>query len=222
MLIDKDDNLTFHPQFVKPYYGGLMNCNFAGESFSSKPIIFLKEVRDLQKELSNQDILTLLNSSWRPSKVGAWLIGLNKIEELREELISYLKSRPVYCEHVITNLIIFNKKDSNEAVLDFSLEQLQLILQAVNRGKDYEAIDIFQKHSVEVALVAIKFLDSINDTQTYQTLINSDSWQKICKGLEQLANVQPRKKGTLEHFLTFDATDFGIGKAMEIVGRLRT
>ncbi|MEM9889208.1 MAG: hypothetical protein AAF849_25290, partial [Bacteroidota bacterium] len=60
---------------------------------------------------------------WRPSKVGAWIIGLCRIEELEKDLIKYLQTRPIHCEHVIINLALFNTPAGNKAIRNYTQSQ---------------------------------------------------------------------------------------------------
>ncbi len=177
----KQGSLNFNPVYVDPFYGGLMNANFVREEIVSDPIIFLKSVKRLRLKLANKEILTLLNDSWRPSKVGAWVIGLCRINELKIHLIEYLNNQPIYCEHVIINLALFNSDDGNIGINNFLSNQLKVILDYTKNGEEYKAIDVFERNSILWAFKAIEYLDLVNSTRNYKKLINSDIWNEIKK-----------------------------------------
>jgi len=214
------NELTFHPKYVKPYYLELMGCNFRYDKPNKKPLVLLKNVRDLREELSHEKILQLLNSSWRPSKVGAWIIGLGRIEGLKKDLIDYLNNRPIYCEHVLVNLTFFNAEDGNKALVDFASRQLELMLDSLKEGKPYQVSYILDKHSFAWALNAIRFLDSINSTSNYSNLINSETNQKILEELDAIVKNNPREKFILEQFIDFQERDMELGKVVEIIEQL--
>ncbi|MFT5823497.1 MAG: hypothetical protein ACI8ZM_004759 [Crocinitomix sp.] len=86
----------------------------------------------MRNELSYEQILTMLNDNWRPSKAGAWIIGLCKIVELKKDLIRYLNNHPTYCEQVIINLTILNSEDGNKAINEYLSNQL---LDMLNKEK---------------------------------------------------------------------------------------
>src|SRR5688572_128744 len=90
---------TFHPVYVNPYYGLLMNANFVRET-EQVPKLF-QGLRTIEKELDDFQLISMLRSTWRPAKVAAWLIGLNRKRNLEEELFNEIRKRPLYCEHLI-------------------------------------------------------------------------------------------------------------------------
>ena len=150
-----------------------MGFNIVRKEVVPNPKEFLNSIQSLKQELSNDEILMLLNNSWRPSKVGAWIIGLCRIEELEKDLIQYLKNRPIYCEHIIINLPLFNTPTGNQALRNYAQSQMERILILTRRGKEHEAGEMFERNSILWAFNAIRYLDSINSTKHYNELINS-------------------------------------------------
>ena len=179
MLKTKD--LDFHPKYVNPFYGGLMNLNFMRIEIVKDPIEFLESVRQLRKELNNTEIIRLLFHNWRPSKVGAWLIGLCEILELENELIRYVHRHSVYCEHAIFNLMLLNSDDSVSAIKEYVISQLQLIVNLLKGNEEFKAIDIFERNSIADSFDALNYLDSINSTTNYTDIIHSELWNSIKK-----------------------------------------
>jgi hypothetical protein len=97
---------TFHPDYVDPYYLLLMNANFVSRP-EHIPGLF-NGLKKIEKELDNVQLTHMLRSTWRPSKVAAWIIGLYQKVELEDELINKLYNSPIYCEHLIFALAFLN------------------------------------------------------------------------------------------------------------------
>ena len=57
-----------------------MNMNFVRKPKGYTEELF-SELKIRPTELKNQEIIKMLNDSWRPSKVGAWMIGELKTSE---------------------------------------------------------------------------------------------------------------------------------------------
>lgn len=175
----RKEQLDFHLKYVDPYYGGLMECNFLNREISDNPVEFLGTVRRLRDELSNEDILKLLNSSWRPSKVGAWIIGLCRINELEEDLIQVLHNSPKYGEHIIINLILLNSRLGKSALIYFLETQLEELVKLSKAGQIYKAFNQLEGHSLLWAFRGIKYLDSVNGSNDYNRILNGKHWKEI-------------------------------------------
>lgn len=180
------EQFDFHLKYVDPYYGGLMKCNFLNKEIIDNPIEFLGAVRRLRDALSNEDILMFLNSSWRPSKVGAWIIGLCRIKELEKDLIQVLHNRPSYSEHIIINLTLLNSRLGNSALIYFLETQLEELVEFIKADQIYKAFNQFEGHSLIGAFCAIKYLDSVNRTNDYNTILNGKHWPEIKRGLRSV------------------------------------
>ncbi|KXX69795.1 DUF6000 family protein [Flammeovirga sp. SJP92] len=171
------ESVEFHNKFIHPFYGGLMGCNLTRKEVVSDPNEFIKSIIELRAVLSHSEIKQMLNhNNWRVSKVGAWIIGLCCIEALEEDLINYLSIRPVYCEHIMTNLSLFNSLSGTNAIIHFVDNQLKKILKLTKEGKEYKAIDVFETHSVLWGFNAVKYLDSINSTNHFEGFLYSEVW----------------------------------------------
>ena len=158
-------NLNIYHKLVTPYYERLMGVNFMDKTLTPSYEEFLIEVRNLYPELSHEDLTTLLHyqQNWRPSKVGAWIIGLNHIAVLEEELIKYLMSRPTHCEHVIINIALFNTEKGIEALKSYIVQQLNNINNILLKNNGWiKAIGLFETNSVTWAFHALAYLDKIN------------------------------------------------------------
>jgi len=77
--------LAFHSKYVAPYYLDLMNLNFLNKSIEETETLF-SSLQLISNELHDKTIIKMLNDSWRPSKVSAWIIGVSKRNNLVSEL----------------------------------------------------------------------------------------------------------------------------------------
>jgi len=193
-----EEELDFHPKFVGPYYGGLMNMNFASSEIMDNPHEFLLQVRSLKNKLSSEDILILLNGNWRPSKVGAWVIGLGKMFELEDALEKYLDAHFIYLEHVICSLSILNTPSSVLSIQSFIENQLAQINQ---HDSPYEAMDRLDISSVDWAFAALSYLDKQNGTHNYDQALKGEGWIQMETMLHQLKEKGQRMSKLVEEFL---------------------
>lgn len=146
---------TFHPDYVNPYYLLLMNANFVRYP-AEIPGLF-NGLKKIEKELDNTQLTYMLRSSWRPSKVAAWLIGLYQKLELENELINTLHNSPIYCEHLIFALTFLNTETSISSIerhIQFRTDSLK---------EKFDFINI-ERMGFDCALVALGWLDKLNKT----------------------------------------------------------
>lgn len=214
------ENIDFHPKYVNPYYGGLIGFNFTREEVVSNSTEFLISIQGLREQLSNEDILTLLNHNWRPSKVGAWIIGLCEIKELEKDLIEYLKTRPNHSEHVIINLTLFNTDIGRSAINKFVMKQLDEILNLTKEDKEYKAFDLFESNSVVWGFNAIKYLDSINNTKNFEILLNSSVWHDLKMEWHKISRSNPSPYFH-NQFIDCENKDLGFIEAFELIKKRR-
>lgn len=212
-MLNKEE-LDFHPEFVAPYYTGLMNMNFASGGIMDNPQEFLLEVRSLKNKLSAEDILILLNGNWRPSKVGAWIIGLGKMYELEDALKKYLNSHFMYLEHVICSLSILNTPSSVLIIQSFIEKQLFRITQLES---PYEAIDRLDTSSVDWAFAALSYLDKQNGTHNYEQSLKGEGWIQMENLLQQLKEKGQRMSKLVEEFLMVPERVKLFEKGMKII-----
>lgn len=214
------DNLDFHPKYVEPFYIRLIGFGFMQNNNAESCVLFLNSIKELRKDLSNDEVLNLLNSNWRPSKVGAWLIGLCKISELKKELIEYLKNQPIYCEHAIINLAIFNTEDANRAIKDHLVNQLQNMLDYSLKKEGYNAFKIYDQNSISWGIGAIKYLDSLNSTNDFEVLISSEVWSSLKNYWSIAGKKNDRSSGFLNVLEELENVDMGFEKAMGIISKV--
>ncbi|MBD0405451.1 DUF6000 family protein [Flammeovirga sp. EKP202] len=101
-----------YSKYIIPYYGDLMRMNFIRRTNSQITELFNSLIA-LGNELSDEILIELLNDSWRPSKVSAWMIGLSKRYVLTSEIEKYLnKPGTRHGEHTLINLLLFKKRQS--------------------------------------------------------------------------------------------------------------
>ncbi len=90
---------TFHPTLVAPFYGSLMRANIAYYPPEKQEQV-LSAFRILAMEVSDQQILEMLNSTWRPSIVAAWFIAYKQNPDYLPYLESILLARPGHVSHI--------------------------------------------------------------------------------------------------------------------------
>ena len=212
-----NEELGFHDKYVIPFYGGLMNLNFTRREVCANPKAFLDSVRQLRIELTNDEILQLLNHNWRPSKVGAWIIGLCEISELKKDLIEFLDHRPTYCEHVIINLILFNSKDGNIALREYIYNQLKLIQKLTLNNEEYNSIQNFERNSIICGFDGLNYLDSINSTNHFYEIINSEIWNSIKNEWDRISKINSRAKGFLNVLQKSEQRNGRFDSAMQLI-----
>ena len=215
-MLDRD-HLDFHPKYVEPFYLKLIGFSFMQKEDKYGPITFLNSLKALRSELSNDDILALLNHNWRPSKVGAWIIGLSQIQELKIELIKYLQNRPVYCEHVIINLCLFNTEEGNNAIVKYLEDQLRSMLNFAQEKEVLQVVRIYDTHSISWAFGAIKYLDSINCTNNFTLLIHSTLWCDLKKEWYKQGEANPRAISLMSLLEELERVDLGFDSAMKTI-----
>ncbi|MEM8892000.1 MAG: DUF6000 family protein [Bacteroidota bacterium] len=215
-MLNKEE-LDFHPEFVAPYYGDLMNMNFARSEIMDNPHEFLLEVRSLKNKLSSEDILILLNGNWRPSKVGAWIIGLGKMYELEDALEEYLKTKWIYLEHVICSLSILNTPTVVPKIQDFIENKFSEINQ---RESPIRALQLLERSSVDWAFAALKYLDKKNGTNNYQQSLKGEGWIEMGKVLWQLKKKEGMISELAEDFLKVPERVLIFDKGMDIVAEI--
>jgi hypothetical protein len=166
---------TFHPKYVEPYYLLLMNANFIRDP-EKAPDLF-RDLRQLSLELDNSQLSIMLKSSWRPSKVAAWIIGLAGKKELEEDLIQLMKYNASYCEHAIFALTLL---DVESKVLE------EYITDQIRKSEALPVMDI-ERFSFAWAIAALDWLSDKkrNDVRSDKF---TERWQSFIVSLETRAN----------------------------------
>ena len=159
----------------------------------------------------------LTDQNWRPANVGAWIIGLCQIKELEKDLINYLTVRPIHCEHAIINLTLFNSKRGINAINEFVKNRLDEILYLTYEGKEYEAFDKFESYSIVWGFNAIKYLDSINETKNFETVLDSQSWTELKTEWLKISNSNPRAIGFYDQFIASESKELSFVEKIEII-----
>lgn len=218
-------NLDFHPIYVNPYYRILMNANFAKDNWNTKTNLpeLIVNLRNLGNTLKEEDLITMLNANWRPSKVAAWIIGLSQKVHLETVLHIKILQSPVYCEHIIFGLCLLNTNQSINIIQDFLQTEMEKIL------KDFdflEALFEIDKISFTWALAGISYLDSINQTNHLKELTaKNGAWtnfkeylQKQCHNKSSKSkNSENRNSKLLTQILAFEKKEQHFKKAMEMI-----
>lgn len=115
----------FLARYIRPFYMDLMKLNFVSKTEEHSKEM-LKQLDSLSKELSDNQLINMLNEPWRLSKVGAWMIGVGNRQTLIDELIIYLEATPAdYPEHALVNLLLITEKDSANYITNFFENQIK-------------------------------------------------------------------------------------------------
>ncbi len=216
-MIDTE-SIEFHETYVNPYYGGLMGFNMMRIEVVSDTHKFISKIISLQDKLGHDVIKAMLiHDNWRPAKVGAWIIGLCQIKELEKDLIDCLTHSPIYCEHVIINLALLNSKRATNAINEFVTNKLDEILNLTKEGKEYKASDKFERYSILWVFNAIKYLDSINDTKNFETVLNSQNWIELKSVWHKISKSNPRAIGCYNQFIASENKDLKFAESIEII-----
>ena len=185
-----ENNIEFIQRYIQPFYSDLMNLNFI-----RKPTAYTDELfallNDRAHEIENEDVIKMLNDSWRPSKVGAWMISISK-PELKDELKKYLTiPGKHYSEHILFNVLLLEERNAAEAIKSYIL----LYMNSFINGK-ISNIDI-ERVSLQWAISIIRYIDHIFKTNHENDIKSSPTWglftlkmYDIPYGKEILANIK--------------------------------
>ena len=172
-------DLAFHPTYVDPYYLKLMNLNFLKNSDAEVSSLF-DSLRQLGLELSDEMLVKMLNESWRPAKVAAWVIGLSNRKKLASEIRNGLqKPGTQYCEHLLINLLILDPLKCKEPIQSFLYQQFKYFIDTKN-------ILIIDCLSIDWALSILSYLEKRADTLFLDEMYKSDLWLEFERELKKI------------------------------------
>lgn len=77
-------DLTFHPRWVKPFYGHLINPYNILSLSDRERAVLASQIIEIIPELDDRILREMLWESWRPAKVAAWIIGIRRLERFTE------------------------------------------------------------------------------------------------------------------------------------------
>jgi hypothetical protein len=165
-------HLDFHPKYVTPYYGELMNLNFTSKSDNAIEILF-HSIQSIAKEINDEMLITMLHATYRPSKVAAWIIGMDRRTHLIKELKMFVrKTGIVYSEHVLLNLSLLKGINSIQTMNEFIARQINYYL---NQGN----IVFLESSSIDWAISIVGYLDKNNDVNHLNQLYSSELWSNF-------------------------------------------
>ena len=156
----------------------LMKMNFV-----SKPDQYSKEMfrqlDSLSKELSDIQLIEMLNEPWRLSKVGAWMIGIGNRQTLIEDLIKYLDKTPAdYPEHALVNLLILTKANSANGIKNFLERQIKYYVSSK------ENIEI-EHLSIHWAIAILKYIDEKFELSNLKQIRSKQFWIEFMENVNQ-------------------------------------
>ena len=113
-------DLTFHPTLVVPFYGHLMNGNIVTLTPSEERVRLWCEFREVMRTVSDDMLVAMLRSSWRPAKVAAWAIADRGRHGLLPEVARQLKQSPDHAEHLCICLARLGGEEALVALLGYA------------------------------------------------------------------------------------------------------
>ena len=184
-----------------------MNMNFVRKPIDYTDELF-SELKVRAAELKNQEIIKMLNDTWRPSKVAAWMIGVGDKRDLEIELIRYLNiPGNHYCEHVLFNYYLIKDENSSIEIKKFISRQIEFIISSKKPFLDVERI------SIHWAIAILKHIDKVYSTKNEREIKTSTLWSKL------LATVNELK--TSEHILKMYESNYYIETIEESLNRVK-
>ena len=184
-----------------------MKMNFVSKSQEYTDELFFK-LRTTATELEKEDIIKMLNDSWRPSKVGAWMIGVGNRLDLKLELLKYLnKVGNQYCEHVLFNYYLLEGKDS-------AIEHKNYINREINFiTTSEEAFLEIERISIHWAIAILKHIDKEYSTNNVKEVKISTTWNSFISTI--------RKLNTNEHLLKMYDSNYYLETIEESIKRVK-
>lgn len=185
----------------------LMKMNFVGKSQEYTDELFFN-LRTTSTELKNEEIIKMLNDSWRPSKVGAWMIGVGNKLDLKLELLKYLnQAGNHYCEHVLFNYYLLEGKDSAIELKNYINREINFITTSEEPFLDVERI------SIHWAIAILKHIDKENSANNVKEVKTSPNWNSFISTI--------RKLNTSEHILKMYDSNYYLETIEESIKRVK-
>ncbi len=148
----------------------LMKMNFVEKS-EEYTIGMFNQLKVLAQELTDEQLKEMLNDSWRPSKVGAWMIGIGNRVNLKKDLKIYLLETPSdYSEHALMNYYILAKEESEQKLFDFIERQVKYYL----AQKEYVEFDNL---SIHWAWAILNLIDENQNRSNINQIESTDWWK---------------------------------------------
>lgn len=165
----------------------LMNMNFLSKSAEETESLF-NSLQLKSRDLDDSKLIEMLNDSWRPSKVAAWMIGISLRTSLVTEMELFISKKGItYSEHALINLLILKGRESTEPISKFIEQQIDYLLETGNKLN----VDIL---SIDWAVSIIGYLDKINGTMVLNNIYDSDKWTSFENELKQFPFYQAIKE----------------------------
>ena len=150
----------------------------------------------------------MLNDSWRPSKVGAWMIGVGNRRELAVELTKYLNMPGNhYCEHVLFNYYLMEDKNSITEFKNYIFREIEFVLKSEKPFYDLEIL------SIHWAIAILKHSDQEYSTENERAIKGSSLWEELVSRINELK--------TSEHILKMYESKYYIETIEESLNRVK-
>ena len=172
---------TFHPEFVNPSYLELMNMNFLRTDIEVDAERLFERLLMLSNRASDALVVTLLHDTWRPSKVGAWLIAIGDKQQLVGELIDYLGNRHTYPEHVISALALASPTRAAEPIYHYANQEISRFADFL-RWREWDRLE---RGNINIAVHALHYLSDFGGAELAHELTSSSAWANVMEFLDR-------------------------------------
>lgn len=202
-----EQQIEFIKRYIRPFYMDLMKMNFVDKSQEYTDELFFN-LRTTSTELKNETIIKMLNDSWRPSKVGAWMIGIGEKLDLKLELLKYLNLvGNHYCEHVLFNYYLLEGKESATELKNYINREIHFITTSEEPFLDVERI------SIHWAIAILQHIDKENSANNVKEVKTSSTWNSLISTI--------RKLKTSEHILKMYDSNYYLETIEESIKRVK-
>ncbi|MCH7309661.1 DUF6000 family protein [Acinetobacter sp. NIPH 1852] len=111
-------NWMDHPKYVQPFYLEFMNGNIILISEAKRKVLW-KAFTSCALELSDIEIIQMVNEGWRSEKVGVWTIALRKMNQFSDKILLRLLQYPNRTEHLCICLARLGGEQSYAGLLKY-------------------------------------------------------------------------------------------------------
>ena len=166
---------TFHPTLVEPFYGLLMAGNFLRPNIIVNHPEFASNLKSTLPAYSNLDLRVMLQDSWRPQKVAAWVIGLKRMLSWEDDVAKVLLSSKAEAEHLVIAIILLRTENGANILEEY----------LISRFQDQEVdINSFDRLSLSIGW-ALSGWEMLREYSS-NNLMESKELLKLCNGLQQV------------------------------------
>lgn len=166
-------------KFPKTYHLKLMNLNFTASMKDFEVSNLFKELEELGKKIPDKNLIEMLSSSWRSSKVAVWIILVSKREKLMNELTKCLLVSNSYSEHFLVSIAILRPINSGQIISEFLFRQINKFLM------DEDILNL-DTRSIDWCLALLKHIENTKNELFLNSIFDSKEWQLFTIKVQKL------------------------------------